>query len=121
MYSSLSSRLSCDRRIIQASSNESDVVLDPFCGCGTAISVAQRLSRRWIGIDVTHLAIGLIKKRLADAFGDSVRETYEIIGEPVDLPGAETCGRRSVSIPVVGIEFGWGASAGKEERREPGH
>ncbi len=76
-------------RIIQASSNESDVVLDPFCGCGTAISVAQRLSRRWIGIDITHLAIGLIKKRLADAFGDPVRDTYEIIGEPVDLPGAQ--------------------------------
>ncbi len=71
------------------SSNEGDVVLDPFCGCGTAVSVAQRLNRRWIGIDITHLAIGLIKTRLADAFGDSVRETYEVIGEPVDLAGAE--------------------------------
>ena len=76
-------------RIIKASSNEGDVVLDPFCGCGTAVSVAQRLNRRWIGIDITHLAIGLIKTRLADAFGDSVRETYEVIGEPVDLAGAE--------------------------------
>ena len=76
-------------RIISCSSNEGDIVLDPFCGCGTAISVAQRLNRRWIGIDITHLAIGLIKKRLADAFGDSVRDTYEIIGEPVDLPGAQ--------------------------------
>jgi DNA modification methylase len=75
-------------RIIKASSNEGDIVLDPFCGCGTAISVAQRLNRRWIGIDITHLAIGLIKKRLADAFGESVRDTYEVIGEPVDLSGA---------------------------------
>jgi DNA modification methylase len=76
-------------RIIKASSNEGDAILDPFCGCGTAIAVAQRLNRRWIGIDITHLAIGLIKKRLADAFGDSVRGTYEVIGEPVDLPGAQ--------------------------------
>ena len=70
-------------------SNEDDIVLDPFCGCGTAIAAAQRLNRRWIGIDITHLAVGLIKNRLADAFGDSVRETYEVIGEPVDLAGAE--------------------------------
>lgn len=76
-------------RIIRASSNEDDVVLDPFCGCGTAISVAQRLNRRWIGIDITHLAVGLIKKRLADAFGASVRKTYEVIGEPADLQGAQ--------------------------------
>jgi site-specific DNA-methyltransferase (adenine-specific) len=76
-------------RIINCSSNESDVVLDPFCGCGTAISVAQRLNRRWVGIDITHLAIGLIKKRLADAFGDPVRDTYEVIGEPADLSGAQ--------------------------------
>jgi len=62
-------------RIVKASSNEGDLVLDPFCGCGTAISVAQRLNRRWIGIDITHLAIGLIKKRLDDAFGESVRAT----------------------------------------------
>jgi site-specific DNA-methyltransferase (adenine-specific) len=76
-------------RIIKASSNEGDWVLDPFCGCGTAIAAAQHLNRRWIGIDITHLAIGLIKTRLADAFGDGVRETYEVIGEPVDLAGAE--------------------------------
>ena len=76
-------------RILTASSSEGDTVLDPFCGCGTAIAVAQRLNRRWIGIDITHLAIGLIKKRLDDAFGEAVRETYEVIGEPVDLPGAQ--------------------------------
>jgi site-specific DNA-methyltransferase (adenine-specific) len=76
-------------RILKSSSNEGDTVLDPFCGCGTAISVAQKLNRRWIGIDITHLAIGLIKKRLTDAFGDTVRDTYEVIGEPADLSGAQ--------------------------------
>jgi DNA modification methylase len=75
-------------RIISVSTDENDTVLDPFCGCGTAIEVAQQLHRRWIGIDITHLAIGLIKKRLDDAFGESVRATYDVIGEPVDLTGA---------------------------------
>jgi hypothetical protein len=75
-------------RIIKASSNEGDVVLDPFCGCGTTVQVAQRLNRRWIGIDITHLAIGLIKKRLSDAFGPEIRQTYDVIGEPTDYEGA---------------------------------
>jgi hypothetical protein len=76
-------------RIIKASSNEGDVVLDPFCGCGTTIAAAQKLSRRWIGIDITHLAIGLIKKRLSDAYGESIKDTYEIIGEPVSVDDAK--------------------------------
>jgi DNA modification methylase len=75
-------------RIIKASSNEGDVVLDPFCGCGTAIAAAQTLKRRWIGIDVTHLAIGLIKNRLFDKFGESIKGTYKIYGEPTDIAGA---------------------------------
>ncbi len=75
-------------RILQASSNEGDTVLDPFCGCGTAIAVAQRLHRQWIGIDITRLAITLIKHRLRNAYGDSV--TYKVIGEPVSVPDAET-------------------------------
>ena len=75
-------------RIIKASSNEGDLILDPFCGCGTTVQVAQRLNRRWIGIDITHLAIGLIKKRLSDAFGPQIRDTYEVIGEPTDYAGA---------------------------------
>lgn len=74
-------------RIIKASSNEGDTILDPFCGCGTAIVVAQRFNRHWIGIDITHLAITLIKHRLQDAFGDQA--TYKVIGEPVSLPDAE--------------------------------
>jgi len=76
-------------RIIKSSSNEGDTVLDPFCGCGTSIAVAQRLNRNWIGIDITHLAIGLIKSRLRDAFGETVKETYKVIGEPTALPDAE--------------------------------
>lgn len=74
-------------RIIKASSNEGDLVLDPFCGCGTTITVAEKLRRKWIGIDITHLAISLIKHRLEDSFGEEVE--YEVIGEPTDLKGAE--------------------------------
>lgn len=73
-------------RIITASSQEGGVVLDPFCGCGTAIESAEKLGRKWIGIDITHLAIGLIKHRLKTAFGGKVK--YEVIGEPVSLPDA---------------------------------
>lgn len=75
-------------RIINASSNPGDVVLDPFCGCGTAIAAAQKLGRQWIGIDITHLAIGLIKRRMEDAFGESLR--YEVIGEPTTVDDART-------------------------------
>jgi site-specific DNA-methyltransferase (adenine-specific) len=70
-------------RVIMASTNEGMTVLDPFCGCGTAAAVAQRLKRNWIGIDITHLAIGLIKSRLRDAFGDEISKAYSVIGEPV--------------------------------------
>ncbi len=75
-------------RIIQASSNAGDVILDPFCGCGTAISVAERLHRRWIGIDITHLAISLMRHRLQQAFGSDLA-SYEVIGDPKDLEGAK--------------------------------
>ena len=73
-------------RVITASSSEGDLVLDPFCGCGTTISVAHRLKRRWIGIDITHLAISLIKHRLYDSFGDEL--SYVVVGEPIDVGGA---------------------------------
>lgn len=71
-------------RIIKASSNPGDLVLDPFCGCGTAVHAAQKLGRQWIGIDITHLAIGLIEYRLRDAFG--IRP--KVVGAPEDLAGA---------------------------------
>jgi DNA methylase/NACHT-associated inactive restriction endonuclease len=74
-------------RIIRASSNEGDTVLDPFCGCGTAIAVAQRLKRRWIGIDITYLAINLIKRRLDSGFGKGV-VPFDERGQPTDLAGA---------------------------------
>lgn len=67
-------------RIISASSNPGDVVLDPFCGCGTTVAAAQKLGRRWIGIDITHLAIGLMRKRLHDMFGDAA--VFTVHGEP---------------------------------------
>ncbi|MBA3259215.1 MAG: restriction endonuclease [Gemmatimonadales bacterium] len=63
------------------------MVLDPFCGCGTTVTAAQKLGRRWIGIDITHLAIGLIKTRLHDAYGDAAK--YEVIGEPTTVEDAE--------------------------------
>ena len=75
-------------RIIAASSNAGDVVLDPFCGCGTAIAAAQKLARKWIGIDITHLSIALQKYRLKDAFGLVAGKDYDIKGEPADLASA---------------------------------
>ena len=72
-------------RILETSSNEGNVVLDPFCGCGTTVHAAQKLNRQWIGIDVTHLAISLIQKRLRDAFGPI---SIDIHGVPRDLDGA---------------------------------
>lgn len=102
-------------RIINASSNEGDVVLDPFCGCGTAVHAAQKLERRWIGIDITHLAIALIEKRLKDAFpylnhkpdaaanddlpkvadaAPDYLQRFEVIGTPEDLGGARNLAAR---------------------------
>ncbi|RIA37735.1 site-specific DNA-methyltransferase (adenine-specific) [Hephaestia caeni] len=78
-------------RIISASSSEGDVVLDPFCGCGTAVHAAQKLGRRWIGIDVTHLAIGLIEKRMTEAFPGIA---FEVVGRPQSLSSARDLARR---------------------------
>jgi DNA modification methylase len=73
-------------RIIAASSNPGDIVLDPFCGCGTAVDAAQKLGRRWIGIDVTHIAIGMIEDRMRSGYPDI---EFETIGVPKDLESAE--------------------------------
>ena len=72
-------------RIVATSSNIGDVVLDPFCGCGTTIHAAEKLDRRWIGIDVTHLAISLIERRLKDAFPGT---SFDVHGTPKDIEGA---------------------------------
>ena len=66
----------------------SDVVLDPFCGCGTAISAAERLKRKWIGIDITHLAVALIRSRLAEHYSTDLCP-YEVEGLPPDLESAK--------------------------------
>lgn len=73
-------------RIVRISSNEGEVILDPFCGCGTALVAAERLKRKWIGIDITHLAISLMKWRLKNNFPDI---EFKVIGEPMDLSGAK--------------------------------
>jgi site-specific DNA-methyltransferase (adenine-specific) len=75
-------------RIIQASSNEGDIVLDPFSGCGTAVVAAQKLNRQWTGIDITHLAVALLKYRLKDAFGILEGKDYQVLGEPRDIASA---------------------------------
>ena len=81
-------------RIIRASSNEGDVVLDPFCGCGTAIAVAERLGRRWMGIDITHLAISLLKSRLQSTFGSKLSD-YDVVGLPQDIESARALATES--------------------------
>ena len=79
-------------RIIGASSNEGDLVLDPFCGCGTALVAAQKLNRRWIGIDITYLAIEVMQRRLTDSFPGI---QFEVEGVPKDLPGAYALKKKS--------------------------
>lgn len=76
-------------RIIEASSEVGDVVLDPFCGCGTTIDAAHKLGRTWIGIDITYLSIDLIQKRLRATYGDDVRNTYDLRGVPRELEAAQ--------------------------------
>jgi len=78
-------------RVLAAASKPGDLVLDPFCGCGTTIHAAQKLQRQWIGIDITHLAISLIEKRLKDAFTGIA---FEVHGTPKDLDGARDLARR---------------------------
>ena len=78
-------------RVIMSSSDPGDMVLDPFCGCGTTIHAAQKLGRQWVGIDVTHLAISLIERRLKDAFHGIA---FEVHGTPQDLEGARDLARR---------------------------
>ena len=78
-------------RTIAASSNEGDVVLDPFRGCWTAVHAVQKLNRQWIGIDITYLAIGLIERRLIDAFPGF---QFEVFGVPKDFNGAVDVAKR---------------------------
>ncbi len=84
-------------RIIRASSNEGDFVLDPFCGCGTAIAAAHKLGRQWIGIDITHLSIALQKYRLQDMFELASGADYEVIGEPATEDAARELAQDSAN------------------------
>lgn len=87
-------------RILKVSSNEGDVVLDPFCGCGTTIEAAQLFKREWIGIDITHLAIKVVRDRMASKFPGA---EYELLGEPQDVESAR------VLAEVSPYEFQWWA------------
>ena len=75
-------------RILEASSKPGDVVLDPFCGCGTTVDAAQKMGRRWIGIDVTYISIDLIVKRLQHTYGDAIASTFKVTGIPHDVAAA---------------------------------
>ena len=81
--------------MLSASSNEGDVVPDPFCGCGTTVEAAVRLQRRWVGIDVTYIAVDLIKKRLLHTYGKTIVSTYDVSGIPKDMASAQSLFQRS--------------------------
>ncbi|MFN5728376.1 MAG: DNA methyltransferase, partial [Pseudanabaena sp.] len=82
-------------RILKSSSNEGDVVLDAYCGCGTTVAVSQRLNRQWIGIDITYQSISLILKRLEDSFGKGVLDNITLNGIPKDMKSAEALANKS--------------------------
>ncbi|WP_197710991.1 DNA methyltransferase [Chromatium okenii] len=82
-------------RIIQASSNEGDVILDAYCGCGTTVAVAQRLKRQWIGIDITYQSIAVVLKRLEDQFGAAVLNTITLNGIPRDMESASALANKT--------------------------
>jgi site-specific DNA-methyltransferase (adenine-specific) len=106
-------------RIIETSSAVGDVVLDPFCGCGTAIAVSERLDRRWIGIDVTFLATHLIKSRLTEAFGETVE--FEVIGEPTTTVEAEKLAREDpFQFQVWALSRVRARNSGKEKGADHG-
>lgn len=81
-------------RIIKASSNENDIVLDAYCGCGTTVAVCQKLDRQWIGIDITYQSISLILKRLEDSF-PGVLKTIKLHGIPKDIESAKALANKT--------------------------
>jgi DNA modification methylase len=96
-------------RIINASSNPGDVILDPFCGCGTAVEAAEKLGRQWIGIDITFIAIDLIISRLHRSFGLQRNKDYLVLGDPKDMAAARDLFHRDAKqfeIWAVGLVQG---------------
>ncbi|MDR3638551.1 MAG: DNA methyltransferase, partial [Isosphaeraceae bacterium] len=91
-------------RILLASTNSGDIVLDPFCGCGTALVAAQKLGRRWIGIDITYLAVGVMRRRLADSFPEL--PPIHVEGEPTEVEGARLL---AIQVPEGRYQFQWWA------------
>lgn len=97
-------------RLIALTTNPGDVVLDPFCGCGTTVDAAHKLGRSWIGIDITYIAIDLITKRLQHTYGDEVRATFEVSGIPYDLQAAQAMFERDAfeferwAVTMVGAQ-----------------
>lgn len=91
------------KRLIASSTKEDSIILDPFCGCGTTIHAAEAMGRRWIGIDITHLAISLIERRLKAAFSNKI--SYDVHGTPKDAAGAKDLWRRDA------YQFQWWATS----------
>lgn len=110
-------------RIIEASSNPGDWVLDPFCGCGTTVAAAQKLGRHWIGIDITHLALNPQKYRLRDSFGIEAGRDYDVFGEPTDIGAARLLANdapfqfQAWAASLVGAFVQLGTGAGRSARR----
>ncbi|HMO82147.1 MAG TPA: DNA methyltransferase [Pyrinomonadaceae bacterium] len=106
-------------RIISTSSDEGDVVLDPFCGCGTTIAAAQKLNRQWIGIDITHLSVGLQKLRLRNSFGLIAGKDYTVVGQPTSIGGARKLAKENPYgfqwwvLPLIGAKA-FGSETGKK-------
>lgn len=82
-------------RILELATEPGDVVLDPFCGCGTTIDAAIRMDRQWVGIDITYIAVGLIQARLRDTYDSEIEKTYKVLGIPRDLPAAQALFKQS--------------------------
>ncbi len=104
-------------RIVQASSNPGDLVLDPFCGCGTAVHAAEKMGRQWIGIDVTCLAINLIERRLMDAFP---KVEFEVVGTPKTLQDAQELARRDKHEFERWAVYAIGARPAKPKAKQKG-
>ncbi|MDR0578246.1 MAG: restriction endonuclease [Candidatus Accumulibacter sp.] len=109
-------------RIINASSNKGDIVLDPFCGCGTALDAAEKLNRRWIGIDITHLSISIIEKRLKERYpGLREKGAFEVLGVPRDQEAARDLAARDKhqfqlwACSLVGVQPYKGGKKGADQ------